>query len=98
MPVKASTKHPYAAIEHRVIDSPAYIALPYSAQSLLTLLVRQLNGENNGRLLATEGYLAPRGFSDRTITRGIAELIAAGRVLIALAGFCAVLLAGGMLP
>jgi hypothetical protein len=80
MPVKPSTKHPYAAIEHRVIDSPAYIALTYSAQSLLTLLVRQLNGKNNGRLQATEAYLTPRGFSDRTITRGIAELIAAGLI------------------
>jgi hypothetical protein len=64
MAAKTSTKHPYAAIEHRVIDSPAYIALPYSAQSLLTLLVRQLDGKNNGRMQATEAYLAPRGGKD----------------------------------
>lgn len=80
MAAKTSTKHPYAAIEHRVIDSPAYIRLKPSAQSLLLLLVRQLNGKNNGRLQATEAYMAPRGLSDRTVTRGIAELIAAGLI------------------
>jgi hypothetical protein len=80
MAAKPSTKHPYAAIEHRVLDSAAYAALPFSAQSLLLMLARQLNGKNNGRLQATITYLQPRGFSDNTITRGIADLIAAGLI------------------
>ncbi|MER2539871.1 MAG: hypothetical protein ABTQ26_11585 [Azonexus sp.] len=80
MTTKASTKHPYAAIEHRVLDSAAYTALPFSAQSLLMMLARQLNGKNNGRLQATATYLQPRGFSDNTVTRGIADLIAAGLI------------------
>jgi hypothetical protein len=42
-PTKASTKHPYAAIEHRVIDSPAYADLSYAARSLLVSITRQLS-------------------------------------------------------
>jgi hypothetical protein len=38
---KLSKKHPYAAIEWRVIDSPAYASLTFSARSLLVLLARQ---------------------------------------------------------
>ena len=52
-PRKVSTKHPYAAIEHRVIDSPAYADLTFSARSLLVLIARQLSRDNNGRLHAT---------------------------------------------
>lgn len=53
MKAKPSTKHPYAAIEHRVIDSPAYADLTHSACRLLSLLARQLTKENNGNLQAT---------------------------------------------
>ena len=78
---KPSTKHPYAALEHRVIDSPAYRALTYSARSLLTMLTRQLTKDNNGHLQATFKYLKEYGFdSERTIGRGIKELIAHGFV------------------
>lgn len=81
MSVKTSTKHPYAAIEHRVLDSPAYAALTFSARSLLTMLARQLTKSNNGRLQATYKYLQPYGFdSDNTISRGIKDLIAAGLI------------------
>lgn len=76
---KTSTKHPYAAIEHRVIDSPAYAALTFSARSMLVLLTRQLTKDNNGSLQATYKYLKKFGFSsERTISRNIRELIAAG--------------------
>ena len=34
---KAATKHPYAATEHRVIDSEAYADLTFSARSLLVI-------------------------------------------------------------
>lgn len=81
MALKTSTKHPYAAIEHRVIDSEAYRSLTYSARSLLTLMVRQLTKDNNGHLQATYTYLRAYGFdSERTISRGLKELIAAGLV------------------
>ena len=81
MTAKAATMHPYAAIEHRVLDSPAYAALTFSAKSLLTMLTRQLTKSNNGRLQATYKYLQRYGFeSDNTISRGIKDLIAAGLI------------------
>jgi len=83
---KTSTKHPYAAIEHRVIDSDAYAALTFSARSLLVLLARQLSKDNNGHLQATYSYLRPYGFSENTITRGIAELVSTGIIYRTRAG------------
>lgn len=78
---KTTTKHPYAAIEHRVIDSPAYADLTFSARSLLQLLVRQhTKPNNNGHLQATHSYMERFGFSDRTLTRAIKELIGHGFV------------------
>lgn len=79
-PAKTTTKHPYAAIEHRVIDSPAYADLSFSARSLLQLLTRQLTRDNNGHLQATHSYMERFGFSDRTLTRAIRELISHGFV------------------
>lgn len=76
-----ATKHPYAAIEHRVIDSEAYADLSFSARSLLTMLARQTTmPNNNGRLQAAHSYLERFGFSDNTVTRGVAELIDHGFV------------------
>lgn len=78
---KKTTKHPYAAIDHRVIDSPAYADLTFSARSLLQLLVRQhTKPNNNGHLQATHSYMERFGFSDRTLTRAIKELIGHGFV------------------
>lgn len=79
MVAKASTKHPYAAIEHRVIDSPAYADLSHSACRLLTLLTRQLTRENNGQLQATFSWCKTRGIgSEHTLRDAIADLIAHG--------------------
>jgi hypothetical protein len=81
MASKASTKHPYAAIEHRVIDSEAYADLTFSARSLLTLMARQLTKDNNGHLQATYSYLRRFGFdSERTVGRAVKELVAHGFV------------------
>ena len=67
---KASTKHPYAAIEHRVIDSSAYADLTFSARSLLLLIARQLTKtNNNGHLQATFSYMERFGFSVNTLSR-----------------------------
>lgn len=79
MKSKISTKHPYAAIEHRVIDSPAYADLTSSAKSLLVMVVRQLTKDNNGRLQATYKYMRRFGFSsEHTLSRAIQGLIASG--------------------
>lgn len=83
---KATTKNPYAAIEHRVIDSSAYIALTFSARSLLIELTRQLTKDNNGHLQATFSYMGRRGFSENTLSRAIQELIAHGLIYRARSG------------
>ena len=75
---KMTTKHRYAAIEHRVIDSPAFADMSFSAQSLLMLMARQLSVDNNGHLQATHSYMLSFGFSDRTLTRATKELIQHG--------------------
>ncbi|CAH1903703.1 conserved hypothetical protein [Candidatus Nitrotoga sp. HW29] len=76
---KTSTKHPYAAIEHRVIDSLAYADLSFSARSLLVQIVRQVTvPNNNGHLQATSTYMKPFGFSVNTLTRATQELITHG--------------------
>lgn len=73
--------HPYAAIEHRVIDSAAYADLTFSARALLVLLARQLTKDNNGHLQATYRYLKERGFdSEHTVSRAIGDLIAHGMI------------------
>jgi hypothetical protein len=78
-PRKTSTKHPYAATEWRVIDSPSYADLTFSARSLLVMMTRQLTKDNNGHLQATFSYMRRFGFdSERTLARCIAELIAHG--------------------
>lgn len=71
-------KHPYAAIEHRVIDSEAYADLTYAARALLVLITRQLTKDNNGHLQATFSYMKRFGFSENTLSRAIRDLISHG--------------------
>lgn len=78
MTAKKITAHPYAAIEHRVIDSHAYADLTFSARSLLTLITRQLSKDNNGHLQATFTYMERYGFSVNTLSRATHELITHG--------------------
>jgi hypothetical protein len=76
---RTGTTHPYAAIEHRVIDSSAYADLSHSATRLLIVIARQLTKDNNGHLQATFKYCNPRGFgSEHTLRDAIAELISHG--------------------
>ena len=76
---KSSLKHPYAAIEHRVIDSPAFADLSHSSVRLMLIMVRQLTLTNNGQLQATWSYSKPRGVgSENTLRVAIAELISHG--------------------
>ena len=74
------TKHPYAAIEHRVIDSPAYADLSFSGRSLLVLIARQLSKDNNGHLQSTFSYIRRFGLSENTLSRAIRELISHGMI------------------
>ena len=79
LPTKPSTKHPYAAIEHRVIDSDAFADLKSSSVLLLLILARQLSKDNNGHLQATHTYCKPRGLTNETTLRhAIADLITHG--------------------
>lgn len=76
---KTSTKHPYAAIEHRVLDSPAYADLKHSSCRVLMLFARQLNGKNNGHLQATFSWCKKRGIgSEHTLSGALADLISHG--------------------
>ena len=72
-------RHPYAALEHRALDSPAFADLKPSAVLLLVLLARQDNGRNNGHLQATYAWCRRYGIgSEHTLRDAIADLIAHG--------------------
>lgn len=76
---KTTTKHPYAAIEHRVIDSPAFAALRPSSALLLLLMARQLTKDNNGHLHGAFKWCSKYGIgSEHTLRDAIAQLIAHG--------------------
>lgn len=80
-PKKAPSKHLYAAIEHRVIDSPAYADLTGGAVRLMTILARQLTKDNNGHLQATFSFCQRHGIaSEHTLHDAIADLIVHGFV------------------
>lgn len=76
---KGKTRHPFVAIEHRVIDSEAYADLGFAARALLVLMARQLTKDNNGHLQATFSWCQRYGFgSEHTLRAAIADLIANG--------------------
>jgi hypothetical protein len=78
---KTTTKEPYAAIEHRVIESPAFAALRPSAVLLLLLMARQLSKDNNGHLHAAFKWCSKFGIgSEHTLRDAIAQLIAHGMI------------------
>lgn len=71
--------HPYAAIDHRVIDSAAFADLRPSSVRLLLIISRQLTIDNNGHLQATWSYCKQRGIgSENTLRDAIRDLIAHG--------------------
>lgn len=76
---KGSVKHPFAAVEHRVIDSPAFADMKPTAQTMLLLLARQLTKDNNGHLQATYSWCKRYGIgSEHTLRNAIAELVSHG--------------------
>lgn len=73
--------HPYAALEHRIIDSEACADLKPQAFRLLMIICRQLTAHdaNNGHLQATWSYSKKRGIgSENTLKAAIADLISHG--------------------
>jgi hypothetical protein len=62
-----------------VLDCPGYGRLSHPARSLLLEVARQLHSDDNGRLLLSRAYLAPRGWkSADTITNAKRELLKGG--------------------
>lgn len=71
----------FLLLPHVVMDSSAFIALSAPAVRLLLDIAQQLNGNNNGRLVATMQYMMVRGWrSNDTLTRARRELEAAGLI------------------
>jgi len=78
-PRRKASSHPYAAIEHRVIDSHAFADLTGGAVRVLLVVARQHDGRNNGHLHAAYSYMRKRGIgSEHTLQSAIDQLIAHG--------------------
>lgn len=80
---KQKYPHRFAAVEHRVIDSPAFADLKPTAKVLLLLLARQLTKEdaNNGHLQASFKWCSQYGIgSEHTLRGAIADLISHGLI------------------
>ena len=77
---KLNKQDPYAAVEYRVIDSPAFADLKPSAKVLLLLMARQLTQDNNnGHLQASFAWCNRYGIgSEHTLRSAIADLICHG--------------------
>ena len=72
-------RRPFGAIDHVVIDSPAYASLNHSSVRLLNIIVRQLTINNNGHLQATYTFCGKRGIrSENTLRLAIIDLINKG--------------------
>lgn len=65
----------YIALPWVVMDSPAYLGLSHPARALLLELARQYKGNNNGRLVLCEKYLAPRGWKSADVINRAKRLL-----------------------
>ena len=72
-PRKAKQLRPLA-----YMDTPAYIALSYTAKVLLNEAERLAQLQGNGNIALTASLLEPRGIPARTIRRAVRELIESG--------------------
>lgn len=63
------------------MDSPAYIALSYTAKVLLNEAERLAQLQGNGNIALTASILEPRGIPARTIRRALPELIESGLIV-----------------
>lgn len=77
----ASVRDPggFVALPWLVLESPAYRALSHPAKALLIEVALQFHGDDNGRMVLTRKYLAPRGWNSAdVIHRATHELLQAG--------------------
>jgi hypothetical protein len=78
----------FVALPNVVIDSPAFMMLSHPAKALLVEVARQYRGGDNGRLLITGKYLAPRNWkSADVIQRAKRELLDAGLIFQTVRGY-----------
>jgi hypothetical protein len=75
-----SNKHPIAAIEKRVIDSPAFASLTHSAVRVLLLLARNSEKEKNGRVWLSPDTAEIHGVERKTLYRALWELRTLGLI------------------
>ncbi len=73
---KPTKMHPIAAIEKRVIDSPAFADLSFSARAVLLLLCRNLEKGKNGHIQLSEAQGCENGIERKTLRRALADLLA----------------------
>lgn len=73
---KYSTKHPIAAIEKRIIDSPTFADLSFSARAVLMLMARNIEKGRNGHIQLSERQADENGIERKTLRRALADLIA----------------------
>lgn len=72
----------YSAIPHRVLDSGAFKGARGDAKALLFALIRQHNGENNGHLHLTDGWLKRQGWPSKgQNAKACQELIERGLIV-----------------
>lgn len=70
---------PFVMLDHRLIDSPAWMNLGGTAAKLLLILARLYNGSNNGDLFLSERAAAEAiGVGKRAAALAFDELEAAG--------------------
>jgi hypothetical protein len=69
---------PYSAIPHVILDSVAFKGASDKAKALLFPIVRQLNGQNNGRIQLTQPWLTKQGFPSSSNYKARDELITRG--------------------
>lgn len=72
---RPSKNHPIAAIEKRVLDSPAHADLTFSARAVLILLCRNLELGRNGHIQLSESQAAKHGVERKTLRRAFKELV-----------------------
>jgi DNA-binding HxlR family transcriptional regulator len=75
---KPGNTHPIAAIEKRVLDSEAYADLTFAARAALIELAKALPKGGNGHVFIARAKWAAAGFSSKTVTRALAELVSHG--------------------
>lgn len=73
---KLSSKHPIAVIEKRIIDSPAFADLSFSARAVLLLMARNIEKGRNGHIQLSERQAAENGIERKTLRRALSDLVA----------------------